>query len=117
MSAKIVRRMLKLGLSDDAPVTAFIKEVLIRTEQHMSQKWTQTQTRDTGALDLVRLCSLQFNQDNTIALPTLDGFLTRMLSRETFTDCQIFSPPPGLENFTADMLPVSGLWTTTEYMI
>lgn len=117
MSAKIVRRMLKLDVSHDAPGIAFVKQVLFRTEIHISQKWEHAQMRSTETLDLARLPSLHFSQDVTIVLPGVDDFLARSFTRETSTDCSDFSPSPNLKNFPAASLPMSSLWTTTKYMI
>lgn len=117
MSAKIVRRMLKLGISHNEPGMVFVKTTLLQTEKHVSQKWIHTQVRADNSLDLARLKSLQFEQDVTIALPNLDAFLAQMASRDSSMDFPCFSPSPDLKKFPAVTLPTSSLWTTAEYQV
>lgn len=110
LSAKIVRRLLKLKVSDDEPRIAYVKEVLLRTEKYISTTWKHAQAYKPAPLDLVRLKSLQFDQDVIISLPGLDDFLTKMKSRSAASGCRDFSPASDLMQFSAATLPTFGSW-------
>lgn len=117
MSAKIVRRMLKLGISYSEPGMAFIKTTLAQAEKLIAREWMHAQARNDGSLDLAPLTSLQFDRDTIIALPNLDAFLAQMASRKSSMGPSSFSPTPDLRKFPPASLPTSSLWTTDEYKV
>lgn len=117
MSAKIVRRMLKLGVSPNEPGVPSAKAVLLQTEVRINRHWADVQARTDSSLDLARLASLQFDRDVTIALPDLDAFLAQMVSKESSVGDSSFSPTPDLKKFPAAALPTSSLWSNDEYEV
>lgn len=117
MSAKIVRRMLKLGVSDDEPGITWVKLVLKQTESRISREWAEVQDLYAQALNLTRLKSLEFDQDVTITLPELDAFLARIPLRASLADRSGFSPSPSLMTFPAAALPAFCLGATKEYQV
>lgn len=114
LSAKIVRRLLKLNVADDEPGVPYVKTVLLRTEKHISTEWKHIQVYKVAPLDLARLKSLQFDQDVTISLPELDNFLAKMKLRGTTSGRHDFSPALDLFKFSEATLPTFDSWISGE---
>ncbi|KAJ4389003.1 hypothetical protein N0V93_006465 [Gnomoniopsis smithogilvyi] len=97
MSAKIVRRMLKLDARHEEPGIVYVQSVLRRNNMHLEHKWDLIQLRNQGDFDLLTLSRLNFINDVSIALPSLDEFLSSLTTRKPSQGVEYL--PYNLERF------------------
>lgn len=114
MSAKIVRRMLKLDAVPEEPGILFVRNVLQKTRMRLEQKWSLIQSLNQRKLDFSSLPRLRFMDDVSIALPSLDEFLSSLDTRTHLQNGADLAITPGLQCFsprtfpTLDVEPQSG---------
>lgn len=105
MSAKIVRRMLKLSAVPEEPGILFVQNVLQKTRMRLEQKWSLIQSLDQRKLDFSSLPRLRFVDDASIALPSLDDFLSSLATRKQVQNGVDLTLTPGLQCFSPGSFP------------
>ncbi|ROW01894.1 hypothetical protein VMCG_05551 [Cytospora schulzeri] len=109
MNAKIYRRLLKLNPAEHEPGMSFVQGILDKTRHCLEDRWSSVQGLDNKVLDLDCLKSLDFENDVSLTLPELDGFLSDIPERSLATDFVDFSPSPDLRKLTPGELPTMDL--------
>lgn len=107
MIAKIVRRMLKMDVSDNEPGISFVKDVLKKAHSQLEERWSAVQEYNSHAtdLDLPQLQSLEFEKDVTLLLPDLDTFLASIPARTAAMGESSFSPSLALKKYPPSVFP------------
>ncbi|ROW09287.1 hypothetical protein VPNG_05843 [Cytospora leucostoma] len=116
MSAKISRRLLKLNPAEQVPGIAFIQQTLQRTRLYLEQKWTRIQELDDRRLDLGSLKALDFEDNVSLSLPELDGFISSISERSPESHSVEFSPSSNLLKLSYSSLPTNVLFASSPYM-
>ncbi|KAJ5527297.1 hypothetical protein N7513_011456 [Penicillium frequentans] len=81
MSAKIVRRLLKLDLANEPAWFSSVQGTLRRTSGIIEGQWKTIRSQETSVVDMAQLCDLNFRQDIQCALPCLDRYLKSIEER------------------------------------
>lgn len=105
MSAKIVRRMLKLDVVSEEPGVLFVQDVLHKTKMHLERKWSLIRLRSQRQLDFSTLPRLRFIDDVFIALPGLDEYLSSLATTEKVQNGVDVAITPGLQYFRPTSFP------------
>lgn len=116
MSAKLVRRMLKLDPMREEPSISFVQDVIQRTKDHLEQKWSLIQLQNQGSLDLSPLTRLQFVNDVSITLPNLDEFVSSLATRGPSQPRAAVTITPGLQKFSSRAFPVLDVLLPSDYL-
>ncbi|KAJ6065904.1 hypothetical protein N7444_001557 [Penicillium canescens] len=106
MNAKIVRRLLKLELSNAPAWFASVQNVLQRSNGRIQGQWKQIMRKSSRVIDTSSLLALNFSHDIECALPDLDRYLEgigrRGHGRAREED---FLPPSKLHRYQRVQLP------------
>lgn len=116
MSAKIVRRMIKLDAVPDEPGVLFVQAVLQKTKTSLEQKWSLIQVQTQEHFDFSSLPRLQFIDDVSIALPSLDEFLSSLATRERVQIGIDVTITRGLQYFAPRSFPALRVALPPEYL-
>ncbi|KAJ5802893.1 uncharacterized protein N7503_005343 [Penicillium pulvis] len=81
MSAKIVRRLLKLDLANEPAWFSSVQGILRRTTGVIEGQWKTIRSQETSIVEMAPLCDLDFRQDIQCALPCLDRYLKSIEKR------------------------------------
>ncbi|KAJ6005943.1 hypothetical protein N7451_003887 [Penicillium sp. IBT 35674x] len=81
MSAKIVRRLLKLDLANEPAWFSSVQEALRRTTGVIEYQWKTIRSKETSIINLAQLYDLDFRQDVQCTLPRLDQYLESIEKR------------------------------------
>lgn len=109
MSAKIVRRMLKLDVTSEEPGVRFVQDVLQKTKMHLERKWSLIRLRNQRELDFSTLPKLRFMDDVYISLPGLDAYLSSLTVAEKVQNGVNLVITPGLQRFRPTSFPTLNL--------
>ncbi|KAI9048432.1 hypothetical protein LZ554_007268 [Drepanopeziza brunnea f. sp. 'monogermtubi'] len=115
MSAKIVRRLLKLGTAINGTTRQFIENVLQRTNDCLRTRWSDFRDREMRLIDLSQLSTLDFERDTANFLPELDKYIDSINSRKRNQGSTTFQPSSGFVQFDANKLPSNLKGWTAEY--
>jgi hypothetical protein len=86
MTAKISRRLLKLGHVEETPWFTFAKKALKNVELLLKKKWDAVESGVRDTLDLSGLQSLDFSQDTFLSMDTLRPYLKKISSPKNSTE-------------------------------
>jgi hypothetical protein len=96
MTAKISRRLLKLGPAEEATWLRYTEKAIIGIESKLKRKWDLIQSSARYTLDLSALSTLDFGQDTLLAMDTLRPYLeeiSKHSSAEIPKAQGIYGPP------------------------
>ncbi|KAF4634558.1 hypothetical protein G7Y89_g3549 [Cudoniella acicularis] len=82
MTAKISRRLLKLGYKEETPWFTFARKSIKNTELFLQNKWDIVESGVRDTLDLSGLQSLDFHQDTLLSMDTLRPYLKKISSQK-----------------------------------
>ncbi|EFX03462.1 hypothetical protein CMQ_390 [Grosmannia clavigera kw1407] len=105
MSAKITRRLLKLGVSSDSPGIVHVIDVLERTKDALDVRWAAASRQCKKDAHLSPLASVAFRESRSLSLPALDNFLSDILLKEASNSGARFQPAHSLQAFPEYSFP------------
>ncbi|KAK2038276.1 hypothetical protein LZ31DRAFT_479197 [Colletotrichum somersetense] len=107
MTAKLSRRLIKLGPSVENLASKHVRERMCRANQFLLDRWTLIQKQDSPdwGPKLSRLESLDFSKDTNMQLSDLDLFLASLEHRKNRPDNHQFIPSWTLIQYDSDTLP------------
>ncbi|KAK1980119.1 hypothetical protein LZ30DRAFT_595422 [Colletotrichum cereale] len=107
MTAKLSRRLIKLGSSVENAALNHVRERMCRANKFLSDRWTIIQKQDSPDCgpQLSRLESLDFLKDTTMQLSHLDSFLASLEHRKNEPHNHEFQPSWTLIQYESDTLP------------
>ncbi|KZL86418.1 hypothetical protein CI238_09692 [Colletotrichum incanum] len=107
MTAKLSRRLLKLGSDVENAAVAHVREQMCHANKLLHDRWTSIQKHDSTDLSpkLSRLASLNFVEDTAMQLSELDSFLASLNQRRDRSDSSEFNPSWTLVQYRCDTLP------------
>ncbi|KAK2057683.1 hypothetical protein LY76DRAFT_606052 [Colletotrichum caudatum] len=107
MTAKLSRRLIKLGPSVENLASKHVRERMCRANQFLLDRWTLIQKQDSPdwGSKLSRLESLDFSKDTNMQLSDLDLFLASLEHRKNRPDNHQFIPSWTLIQYDSDTLP------------
>ncbi|TKA23246.1 hypothetical protein B0A54_17994 [Friedmanniomyces endolithicus] len=103
MMAKVARRVVKLPSPGNADVVRHIQNTLQDTTAALEKQWLHQRTQ--APLDLSGLARLDFERDESTALPALDVYLKAVSARQGGQPANGFQPKSGLVVFDPLALP------------
>ncbi|KAK0643172.1 hypothetical protein B0T16DRAFT_391740 [Cercophora newfieldiana] len=81
MTAKLARRIMKLGPDDETAWVEDTRAIIRRSQAVLQARWEEAQRRDTKTLRLGDLANLSFRQDTELKLEHLNSHLSWVRSR------------------------------------
>ncbi|KAI0199126.1 hypothetical protein F4808DRAFT_433446 [Astrocystis sublimbata] len=105
MSAKIARRLIKLGSDINENALLYVQSAMASARAKISERWCAIQERERPSLNLWGLSKLNFVQDCYVSIPELDDHITWMGIRHHETIVGTFQPPSTLMVFSPCELP------------
>ncbi|KAJ5117788.1 hypothetical protein N7448_011420 [Penicillium atrosanguineum] len=106
MSAKIVRRLLKLDVADEPAWFTSVQRILSRTSSAVQGQWAHIRSKNSHSIDMPLLCDLDFRRDIQSALPYLDRYLESIENRSSKRPCrENFQPQSKLITYQRTELP------------
>ncbi|KAI0506704.1 hypothetical protein F5B22DRAFT_639075 [Xylaria bambusicola] len=106
MSAKLARRLLKIGPEVNKPVKLFVQSTLESAHAKISERWSAIQKLNSSKINVTELSSLNFTEDCHVPIPELDKYITWMSARKREQCSSIFQPQETLIVFSPDNLPL-----------
>ncbi|KAK8112290.1 uncharacterized protein PG998_008747 [Apiospora kogelbergensis] len=105
MSAKITRRLTKLGDSESGAWVEPIRKAMYRTSMTLDGRWASVCKTAEGPIDLSKLSALSWDRDMHLGLPKLDEFLSSINRRERLSTSGSYLPKPQFQSLSAFALP------------
>ncbi|KAI0536541.1 hypothetical protein GGR58DRAFT_528215 [Xylaria digitata] len=105
MSAKIARRLLKIGPAIDGGVLLYVQKAMKSAHAKLSGRWSIVQKQDAPAIDAMKLSNLDFISDCYVPILELDNHIKWMGVRRQERTLGSFQPPSTLMIFSPHVLP------------
>ncbi|KAI1366807.1 hypothetical protein F5Y08DRAFT_112758 [Xylaria arbuscula] len=105
MTAKLSRRLLKIGTAIDTDVLLHVQKAIGSAHSKVSKRWLAVQKRSFPKIDITELSELRFVQDCDVSIPELDSHIRWMSTRPRKQTGSTFQPSSTLTFFPPDDLP------------
>ncbi|KAI0188207.1 hypothetical protein EV127DRAFT_513230 [Xylaria flabelliformis] len=105
MSAKLARRLLKMGQAVSDKVLLYVREAVKSAHAKLSEQWSVVQKQDAPVIALAELSNLDFVSDCHVAIPALDDHIRWMGVRQQAQFPAAFQPISTLMIFSSHVLP------------
>ncbi|KAI1428155.1 hypothetical protein F5Y12DRAFT_790732 [Xylaria sp. FL1777] len=105
MSAKIARRLHKIGTAIDAGALSYVEKAMKDAYAVVSRRWLTIQQNDVPLIELPKLSELDFLNDTYVSIPQLDDYISWMGSRQREQLSGSFRPSSALMAFPSHNLP------------
>ncbi|KAF2969305.1 hypothetical protein GQX73_g4245 [Xylaria multiplex] len=105
MSAKIARRLLKIGPAVDVRVLRHVQDAMKSAHAKLSERWSIVQKQDAPAIDVTKFSDLDFITDCYVPILELDNHIKWMGVRRQEQILGNFEPPSTLMVFLPHVLP------------
>ncbi|KAF9870460.1 hypothetical protein CkaCkLH20_12127 [Colletotrichum karsti] len=107
MTAKLSRRMVKLGSEITDPALDDVRQRMCCANETLRRRWIDIQQKDSPDLseELFRLKTLDFTGDTMTQLPELDSFIASLANRVKLSSVGQFCPSWVLQKYQSDDLP------------
>ncbi|KAK6866259.1 hypothetical protein PG995_002787 [Apiospora arundinis] len=105
MSAKIARRLIKLGDSDSGAWVESIRKAMYKTSKTLDDRWALIRTTAKVPISLSELSTLKWDRDMHLYLPNLDEFLSSIDRRERLSTSGKFFPNSRVQSLSEFVLP------------
>ncbi|KAI0547073.1 hypothetical protein F4679DRAFT_598040 [Xylaria curta] len=105
MSAKVSRRLLKIGQTVSDKVLLYVREAMKNAHTKLSEQWSVVQKQDAPVIALADLSRLDFVSDCYVDIPALDDHIKWMDVRQQEQSLGSFQPPLTLMTFSTHILP------------
>ena len=104
MSAKLTRRLLKVGAAANQNVLLYVQRAMEGAHSKVSERWSAIQ-KNVSNVGLTELSNLDFVRDSYVDIPELDDHITWMKTRQREQIPSTFEPPSALMVFSSRELP------------
>ncbi|UKZ89824.1 uncharacterized protein TrAFT101_004866 [Trichoderma asperellum] len=109
MSAKISRRLLKLGHPANGTWLTDVHETVSIATKFVDDRWYQIRNEAKSQFDLTSLQNLNMAGDTSISIPGLKDFISSISERRNGSQVSSFCPKSGITAFGPEKLPsISG---------
>ena len=105
MSAKLSRRLHKLGDEIDEAALKPVQVAVENTASIMSQRWIAIQQQNGRSADLAALPALDFDRDCSMSISQLDEFIVGITNRQTVARGTDFQPASDVIDYSGGALP------------
>ncbi|KAH7118310.1 hypothetical protein EDB81DRAFT_667818 [Dactylonectria macrodidyma] len=105
MTAKISRRLIKLGRDIKPPWLQIVEEAALGARNHIQGCWNDIQCQVDSRVVMPRMSSLIFENSKHIFAAKLDLFIGQFHSRQDIGDRALFAPPSVSFNLRKEILP------------
>ncbi|KAI1749778.1 hypothetical protein F4782DRAFT_533039 [Xylaria castorea] len=105
MSAKLARRLLKIGPAVNDRVLLYVQKAMKSANAKLSERWSVIQKQDARVIAAMELSSLNFINDCYVTIPELDDHIEWMGVRQQEQILGSFQPPSTLMVFSPHVLP------------
>ncbi|TGJ81237.1 hypothetical protein E0Z10_g7524 [Xylaria hypoxylon] len=105
MSAKLSRRLLKIGPGISKRVLLRVQGAMESAYAKLSERWSAIQKQNSPKIDVTELSNLNSPQDCYVSIPELDDHITWMAARQQEQNFGAFQPPSTLMIFPPHDLP------------
>ncbi|KAF4511475.1 hypothetical protein G6O67_003270 [Ophiocordyceps sinensis] len=105
MSAKLARRLVKLGLTEHETWVTRVSEHMTSATELLEARWRDTIEAHTQLLGFTRLAAPGVEDDTRFHLPELDSFLRSIADRQHADTRTLFRPKSQMLLFSAGQLP------------
>ncbi|KAI3322851.1 hypothetical protein HD806DRAFT_544884 [Xylariaceae sp. AK1471] len=105
MSAKLARRLLKIGPAVNDRVVLYVRKAMENAYTKLSERWSIIQKQDALAIAATDLSDLDFISDCYVAIPELDNHIRWMGVRQQEQIPGSFQPPSTLMVLSPHVLP------------
>ncbi|KAK7985571.1 hypothetical protein PG988_003193 [Apiospora saccharicola] len=105
MSAKIARRLTKLGDSDRGAWVESIRKAMFKTSKTLDDRWTSIRKFAEVPIKTSEVSTLNWDRDMHLDLPNLDEFLSSINRRERLSTSDNFSPDSRVQSLPESVLP------------
>ncbi|KAI1763802.1 hypothetical protein GGR53DRAFT_466937 [Hypoxylon sp. FL1150] len=105
MSAKLARRLLKMGPAIDNRVSLCIQKTMKDAHTVIARRWSNIQQHDGREINLSRLSQLDYINNSYVSLPNLDKHISWMNTRKREQRSNAFQPSSTIMEFPPHDLP------------
>lgn len=105
MSAKLARRLLKIGPALDNKVLLYVRKAMKSAHVKLSERWSIVQKQDVPVIAAKELSDLDFISDCYVPIPELDNHIRWMGVRQQEHIPGSFQPPSTLLALSPHVLP------------
>ncbi|KAJ5471830.1 hypothetical protein N7539_008773 [Penicillium diatomitis] len=117
MTAKVVRRLMKLSSTEEPAWFAPIQSILQRVGDITQTGWQRIVGENDRQIDFESLRELEFKEDTECSMPRLDCFLRDMGRKDDKDPSESFQPSSQLMRFEARKLPIGLESCCPEYVV